>query len=235
MTQPRVVMCSMWMNDAHRQLAERAAHLLAKAESYPNLRWVWIVGDSTDGTAQALRDLSVGYPVTVVDIGSTGIVGDDMVSRLRRLSVTANHYLRYADGADYILMYESDITSPANLVNLLVAKAERGVCPVAAWPVINLTGTPQFYDVWAYRKDGVLFTANAPYHSCYKPDKPFVVDSFGTCFMFHAEDAPFVHMDKRAVLDLCQHLREQGRTLWVDPSIVVEQPIALWEARILHG
>ena len=57
---------------------------------------------------------------------------------------------------------------------------------------------------------------------------PFVVDSFGTCFLFHGEDASLVQMDKRAVLDLCWHLREQGRTLYVDPLLVVEQPSELW-------
>lgn len=230
MSQPRVVLCSMWRNDAARHLADRVEHLLLKAESWPNLRWVWVVGDSTDGTADALRDLTVGYEdaVTILDIRSTGIEGDDAANRLHRLSVTGNYYWPQCDGADYVLVHESDIVSPYDLVPRMVARAERGICPVAAWPVITLHGKTLLYDVWALRKDGVRFRNAAPYHPCYKPDEPFVVDSFGTVFMFHAEDAGLVHMDKRAALDLCQQLREQGRTLYVDPLLVVEQPRELW-------
>lgn len=232
MTQPRVMLCSMWRNDTQRALADRVEHLLLKAECWPSLRFTWVVGDSTDGTADALRELSTGYEdaVTIVDIGDTGIKGDDAPSRLRRLSVTGNHYWPLCAKADYVLVHESDIVSPYDLVPRMVAAAERGICPVAAWPVIEIApGMRWFYDVWAYRKDGVRFTNEPPYHQAYRADRPFTVDSFGTVFMFHGEDPPLVHMDKRAVLDICWHLREQGRTLWVDPSIVVEQPMVLWK------
>jgi hypothetical protein len=228
-TQPRVLMCSMWRNDCARQLVDRAEHLLAKAETYPALRWRWIVGDSTDGTAAALRSLAVGYDVEVIDLGDTGIAGDSHADRLRRLSVTGNHYFRNVGDADYVLIHESDIRSPHNVVNLLVANAERGVCPVAAWPVITLHNKPQLYDIWAYRKDGVRFSSHPPYHDCYKADQPFIVDSAGTVLLFHAEDTPEVLMDKRAILDLCWHLKKLGRDIWVDPTIVVEQPVNLWQ------
>lgn len=227
--QPRVVMCSMWKDDSARQLVDRVEHLLAKCESYPALRWLFVVGDSSDDTAQTLGKLTNGYDnVTIVDIGSTGIEGNDATSRLRRLSETANEYFHWVDGADYILIHESDQVTPYDLVPRMVANAERGICPVAAWAIINLHGQRLCYDIWALRKDGVRFTNHAPYHACYRADKPFVVDSFGTVFMFHAEDASLIHMQDRAVLDLCDQLRQQGRTLWVDPAIVTEQPVELW-------
>lgn len=230
MTLPRVLMCSMFMNDAWKSLGQRLRHLLAKAESYPAVRYLWVVGDSTDETAAVLREQTCGREdVTILEI-TTGIVGDDPESRLRRLSATANHYLRHVQPSDdYLLICESDILSPPDLVNRFVADAERGICPVAAWPIINLVkGEVWCYDIAVLRKDGVRFTNRPPYHQAYQADRPFVVDSFGTCFMFAAEDAPYVHMDKRAVLDLCWHLREQGRTLWVDPEIICEQPIDLF-------
>lgn len=229
MTQPRVVMASMWRNDTDRAIVDRVEHLLAKAENWPSMRFVWVVGDSTDGTADALRDLTIGYDdVTILDIGNTGIVGDDPPSRLRRLSVTGNHYWPQCDGADYVLVHESDLLTPYDLVPRMVADAERGICPAAAWPVITLDGQTLCYDVWALRKDGVRFSNLSPYHKAYRADRPFVVDSFGSVFMFHGEDAPLLQMDTRAVLDVCQQLREQGRTLWVDPLIVAEQPADLW-------
>lgn len=230
---PSVVMCSMFMNDQHRQLEERAAHLLSKAATYRNMRFVFVVGDSTDATATLLMQYSYfADNVKIVEI-TTGIEGEDAPSRLRRLSVTANHYFKYVDGADYVLIHESDIVSPANLVNLLVANAEQGRCPIAAWPTLEIRpGEHWMYDIWAYRKDGVHFTSKPPYHQCYQPDKPFVVDSAGTVLMFAGEDSGNVLMDKQAVLDLCWHLRELGRTIWVDPTIEVVQPHSLWVPRI---
>lgn len=237
MTLPRVVLCSMWRNDLNRRLVDRVEHLLAKSETYPNLRWVWVVGDSTDGTIQALSDLTTGYDnVRILNIGNTGIEGNDAASRLKRLSVTANEYFyeidRYTIDFDYILVHESDIASPRNIVNRLVAHAEQGRCPIAGWPTIKLRGeqgVSYFYDVWAYRKDGVRFTHDVPYHKCFRYPEPFQVDSFGTCFLFHAEDAPLIHMQEQAFLDLCRQLRAQGRTLWVDPTLEVQQPVDLWE------
>lgn len=229
MTQPLVVMCSMWRNDMARNLVDRVEHLLAKAEAWPNLRWVWVVGDSTDGTADALRDLSRGYDVRVVDIGDTGIEGNDMAARLRRLSVTGNHYFKYAQGADYVLIHESDILSPHDLVPRMVRLAERGLCPIAAWPTLEIRpGYRIFYDTYVYRKDGVRFRHTPPYHQAYQPDRPFIVDSAGTVLMFHGADVGEVIMDRRAILDLCWHLKKLGRDIWVDPTLEVVQPHALW-------
>lgn len=231
MTLPSVVMCSLWRNDAQRAIADRVQHLLAKAESYPALKFVWVVGDSTDDTTQTLAQLSVGYPVTIVDIGDTGIEGEDMHSRLRRLSETANEWWKWIDDAEYVLVHESDIQSPANVVNRLVAHAEQGRCPIAGWPTLKLRGeqgVAYFYDIWAYRKDGVRFENDVPYHKCYRYPDPFTVDSFGTMYMFNAEDVPLVRFEDNAVLDLCRQLREQGRTLWVDPALTVVQPRELW-------
>jgi hypothetical protein len=231
MSLPVVVMCSMWKNDIRRSLVNRAQHLLSKADAYAALRFVWIVGDSDDETAEVLRTLTCERAdVQVIDIGDTGMKGDDADSRLRRLSATGNHFLKHADGADYMLIHESDIISPPDLVARLVAHAEQGRCPIAAWPTLEIyPGVKWFYDVWAYRKDGVRFKNKAPYHECYRADKPFIVDSAGTILMFHAADASECIMSKQAVLDLCWHLRDLGRDIWVDPTLEVVQPRALWE------
>jgi hypothetical protein len=226
---PRVLMVSMWRNDAGRGIEQRAHHLLAKAVHYPNLAWRWIVGDSVDGTAETLRQLSAGYPVQIVDIGDTGVEGDDHAANLRRLSLTGNHYFSGAAAFDYLLIHESDIVSPPNLVNLLVAHAEQGRCPIAAWPTLEIKpGVKVFYDIFCYRKDGQMFSNHPPYHPAYRSDRPFVVDSAGTVLMFHAEDAGEVIMAKQALLDLCWHLRELGRDIWVDPTLEVVQPRSLW-------
>jgi hypothetical protein len=227
----------MWRNDTQRQLVDRVEHLLAKGDSYQALRWLWVVGDSDDGTGAALWDLIAGYRdvVRIVE-QDTGITGRDGRSRLRRLSATANTYFRCAHGADYLLVHESDIRSPHDLVPRMVARAEGGLCPLAAWPVLEIApGRRVFYDIWAFRRGGQRFSSYPPYHAVYTPNSPFPVDSFGTVFLVHGEDAPQIHMEEWAVLDLCRQLRAQGRTLWVDPTLVVEQPRDLWTPAVLEG
>lgn len=229
----RVMMASLWRNDTQRLLAERVMHLLEKAEAWPNLRWVWAVGDSDDETAQALLDLSHGYDVRVI-VADSGIRGDDPKTRLRRLSVTANAlWAAVQPDDDFVLVHESDIASPYELVPRMVERARTGFCPLAAWSVLEIgPGTVYHYDTWAVRKDGVRFGPRPPYHRGYRADRPFEVDSFGTVYLFEAADAGVVTMHARAVLDLCDGLRLAGRTLWLDPTLVVEQRRELWTAQI---
>lgn len=222
--QPLVVMCSLWRNDAGRNLVQRAEHLLSKQDKWHNLRWCWIVGDSDDDTAAVLSNVALGYDVNLVTL-ETRIAGDDMPNRLRRLSASANAFLqRIRDDDDYVLVHESDISSGPDVVARMVANAEDGRCPVAAWPVLRMMGIPQFYDTWAYRKGGQHLSHDLRKH----PIVPFEVDSFGTVYLFAAEDGRSVRMKDQAVLDLCTGLRARGRTLWADPRILVEQPYDLW-------
>jgi len=115
---PRVVMLSLWRDDTRRGLRGRALHLLSK--SYPNLRWVWVEGDSQDDTyEQLLEIINEVHPHRRVDLYSldTGIVGNDPETRRRRLGISANQWLAgMRDGDDYLLVHESDLLSQADLV-----------------------------------------------------------------------------------------------------------------------
>jgi hypothetical protein len=129
-------------------------------------------------------------------------------------------------------MHESDLRSPANLVEIFLDHAQAGRCPIAGWPVLPVRpDLALFYDIWAYRKDGVMFTNAPPFHACYTPDAPFEVDSFGSCWLADAQDMrqASIRFAELAVLDICAQLRELGRHLWVDPKLTIVQPPALWE------
>lgn len=229
-----VVMLSMWRNDEQRWLSERVRHLLSK--SYPALRWLWLVGDSQDGTEAALRAEAAlwGEADRVrIERHDTGIVGEDPESRMRRLSETTNAFWPYLEAADfYCLLHESDLFSPADVVERLLATQR---CPVAGWPVLELANHEQvFYDTYAYRQGGVRFGNRAPYHACYRPDALFEVDSVGSVWLFHAGDvrgADGVRCADRAALDLCAGLKRRGRRIWVEPRLRIEQPLALWVAQ----
>lgn len=228
-----VVMVSLWKDDGERRLAERMWHLVGKSHPAPWLRWVWVVGDSSDDTEERLRAVAVGRRITVVR-RDTGIVGDEPETRLRRLSETVNAAWEYVGDARWVVLHESDIVSPADVVERLVSHAEAGRAPVAGWPVLGDGPNAVFYDIWGYRAGGTLFSNWPPYHAVYRPDEVFEVDSVGTCWLFHAEDVrgpDGIRCVDRAVLDLCAGMRERGRRFWVDPGLRVVQPVDLWVSR----
>lgn len=218
------MMMSLWRDDVGRRLVERMGHLLSK--SYPFLRWVWVVGDSSDETERYLQDavwVYSGQAAIEVVRADTGISGSEPPERMLRLSRSASAGLdRVRPEDDYVIIHESDILSPPNLVERFLA---TGKCPVAGWPVLGDPSTGAFYDTWAYRKDGHKFSNSPPYHASYQPDRPFEVDGVGTVWMFHADDVRAgVRCETLAAVELCQKLRARGREIWVDPTIVVVQP-----------
>lgn len=220
MTIPRVVMLSFWRNDADRRLEDRARHLLAK--TYPLLRWVWVVGDSDDVTANILRALSGDANVQVIE-HTTGYT-----DRYMRLSTSANLGIdRVQPDDDYVFIHESDLVSPPDVVERLLS---HGKMPIAAWPTITLPDFGKaFYDIWGFRKDGMLFSNLPPFHPAYLSQEVFEVDSVGSCWMFHAADARAgVRMGRGCAVEMCQRLRWRGRRIWVDPTTEVEQPVDLW-------
>jgi len=252
MSTPRVVMVSFWRNDTQRDIRKRMTHLIEK--SYTNLRFMWVTGDNSDSTPEILHEFAFKNHDKEIEIvqSNTRIEGEDNNNVWLRLSQTLNFAFSRVRGDDeYILHHESDLITPIDIVEKFLA---TGKCPVAGWVVItfptNVCSTPRnqlppfikdcpridlikvFYDTWAYRKDGKMFFSLPPYHSCYKPDELFEVDSFGSCCMFHAEDIrKGVRVFKECLVEVCDKLRQMGRTCWVDPRIEVVHPLYLLTAR----
>jgi hypothetical protein len=155
---------------------------------------------------------------------------------LRRLSETCQVWFQALRGDEYtVIVHESDLVSPPDVVMRLVRLGVGGAdvpwCGVAGWPMIHLHGQDQFYDVWAYRAGGVQFGAYPPYHQVYRPDAPFEVDSFGSVYLLPGQAVRNgVPGLETAVLGICAHVRSLGYSLWVDPTLRIEQPTDLWEA-----
>lgn len=223
---PSVCMMSLWRNDVTRNIEARTKHLLSKRGVS---RWVWVEGDSSDGTFVALQGMKQGKDVEIIHY-DTGIVGDDEHTRMRRLSATVKAgFAQVRPADDYWLIHESDLISPPDLVKRFLA---TGKCPVAGWPVLEVApGQEIFYDTWAYRRFGVRFSNLPPYHPCYDEKELFEVDSVGSVWMFHAEDIRRgLVCTYNACVELCDQLRAMGRDIWVDPLIRIVQPRALWQA-----
>lgn len=222
---PKIAMISLWRNDELKKLWPRAEHLTSK--TYPNMRWIWVVGDSDDNTEGILKGFAASLrPKRDIRIYAhrTG-----HAERLLRLRDSGNLALsRILPSDDYVVIHESDLISPPDLIERFLA---TGKCPIAGWPVLNKPMQPtMFYDIWAYRKDGVRFANKEPYHKCYQARDLFEVDSVGSCWMFYAEDVRSgVRMNDMVTVNLCEQFRAMGRHIWVDPTIIIEQPFELWK------
>lgn len=236
-----VELLSLWRNDEERELEDRARHLLEKRSGVDGveLRWLWYVGDSTDGTYCRLEEVAI-------DLGrrsrvhlvrdATDIAGEDTATRRRRLSVSASRmFCHVHTEAEWIVLHESDLVSSAAIVDqLFAAMAEtRGGTEdrhvVAGWPTINLHGRPQFYDVWAYRDlDGRMFAPHPPHCAGWRNGQLLEVGSLGSVWLAPAELVRGRRLLELAVLELCQQWRGEGVRLWADPRIEIVQPVNRW-------
>ena len=218
-----IVMLSLWRNDAARRLHARAEHLMSKTAKGHDVRWLWAVGDSDDATEAQLRHIAdLDRRVTVRRFDS-GIEGSDIRSTRRRAAWTATQlFAAIREDDTFACLHESDLLSPPDVLDRFLANA----MPVAGWPTILLAKDPQFYDIWAFRTvKGQHFDAHMP-----RPTAPVQVGSFGSCWMAPASAVRNRVLGKDCVVDLCAQWRDEGTTLWADPTIGVVQPRDLWEA-----
>lgn len=218
---PNVVMMSLWRDDMSRKIHERVDHLRSK--SYPHLRFIWVVGDSSDETEETLRRYADNDARITVLRHDTHLLGDDPNTRLERLGSTLNAGLMAIHKTDtHILHHESDLITPPDIIEQFLG---TGKDVVGGWVTLN----DQFYDTYLYRKDGVKFTNGAPYHACYTPDALFELDSIGSCLFYPAQSGVYCH--KGALLEVCQQLKAQGYSIWCHPQIHIVQPYDLFTSR----
>jgi len=227
-----VVMLSLWRNDADRTIENRLLHLLAKKAT----AYIWVTGDNEDDTEQILNAAARRQKNVVIvrhDTQINSLVPED---RLLCLSQTAQAglacFVENYPQADYLLIHESDLISPPDRINRMVALSqEENGAAVAGWVTLQLGYEKVFYDTWAYRKDGVKFTNRAPYHFCYDETGPFRVDSAGSCMLFPA--FPFregLYLERGGMVEICQKMQAAGVPIWVDPKLEIIQPTELWSA-----
>lgn len=218
-----IVLMSMWRNDEVKQLTTRVEHLLAKTCSSQLVRWLWLVGDCQDETHAALsraRDRSaLQHLVTIVE-HNTGIIGDDTETCRRRGSMSATAmFCHINSNDDYACFHESDLRSSPDVLDRLL----ENPLPVAGWPVIEFNGRRQFYDIWAYRTvTGAHFTSDSI------AKFRFEVGSFGSVWLAPASMFRGRVLDETCVVGLCRQWRGEGAKLYVDPTIIIEQPVSLW-------
>lgn len=194
-----------------------------------DLRIVVAEGDSADMTPSLLRMWACDDPrVTVVtaDTGKPryGSVVDP--ERFRVLATVFNAGLDAVDleWTDCVLFLPADIMIEPDLARRLVASASSATGAHILAPFVWMGG--QFYDVWAFTRNGQPF---APFRlhvaASFGPD-PVPMDTVGGTMLIHGDvlRAGVRYTEDEVDRGFCHAARAQGFGVFADPTINVYHP-----------
>lgn len=201
------------------------------AFDWQNWRVVAVTGDNNDDTLDRLRDWeSHDKRVDVIELNLGKPYYSSCVhpERFEILGTSADAGLQLVNDqhwADYVLWLESDLTVKPDLIHRLFSYGKPVVAPMI-W--VELTeGFPQFYDVWAYRRNRQMFNPAPPaWYADNMPDELFEIDSAGSVLFIDAQavydGARFG--TKEAIVSFCECCRAGGYSIWCDPHTHVRHP-----------
>jgi hypothetical protein len=187
------------------------------------LHCITIEGDSTDSTAQDLRDY--GFQVLTVEHGGPRFGSIDNPLRWRQIAVVCNvawcAALREVNPGEAIIYVESDLVWDAE--TMVALKARLQTHPAVATMSFH-EGTNVFYDIWGHRKNGDWFTPQPPYHPGLDGDL-VEIDSAGSCFAVRGDAAHHVEFSlKDCIRGVGRTLRAAGHPLMLDTTLAVYHP-----------
>lgn len=223
----RVTLCSAFRNASgylQRYFDQAHALDLALHERGHTLRFVWGEGDSTDATRRTLQAACYRFRANVVDCthGGPAYGSIEDAQRFRQLAKVGNIiWSAIPEDTDAVIYVESDlIWQPATLIGLLDRLADY---PAVAPMVLDKPPANSYYDVWAYRRNGVRFTKAPPFHPALN-GAMLKLDSAGSCMAIRWSLAQWLHFPDDCFVGFCRRLYEQGGELWLDPTLTVFHP-----------
>jgi len=191
------------------------------------LTMIWGEGDSTDDTRDWLEKWAQRFDgAKVVDCTHGGQVDYQGVineQRFKELGYVGRcMWAHIPQDADAVVYVESDlIWQPETILKLI----DRLQDYPAIAPMVYLRrqgwAKDAFYDTWAARINGKHFEHYPPYCEGFDADKPFQVDSMGSCMAIRGELARKLVWDEQVFVGICRQLKEQGYGVWIDPTVAV--------------
>lgn len=223
-----MILSSIWRNsrtDAIDRYAKNVRSLANRCE----LDVIVAVGDDNEGTQEKLERVLAGNRHTIlrVDHGGPAFASIDEPRRWRQIAVVCNAVLnavswRIREGEPFVY-HESDLIVDVDVIETLCKWIECGADAVA--PMSFCADHKTFYDTWGYVRDGTPFTSKPPYTYPIPTDTPFPIDSAGSCIVMADWLARVVRFgEDDCVRGLGRSIRENGGTLWLDPTLSVIHP-----------
>lgn len=217
---------------ADRYLRQVAGLYELLAKRGDTLTCVWGEGDSRDATPVALATVAADHNATIVDCThggpAYGSVEDER--RFKQLAFVGNQlWAAIPETTDVVVYVESDlIWSAATLLALIDATAVwPAVAPMVMHdrdPGLYAGDGPFFYDRWAFRRGGVKFSNEPPYHPDICGHKPLQLDSAGSCLALRWRLAQWLYFPPDCFVGFCRLLYEREASLWLLPSLIVRHP-----------
>lgn len=181
-------------------------------------------GDSTDGTDVLLHEetsFAIGALLVDVSHGGPRFGSIEHPTRFKQLAKMGNTLLEcVSPDADVVGFLESDLIWDAPTLLALIDHLQH----VPAIAPMIMDGPNSFYDVFAYRKNSVRFTKQPPFHR--ELNRTLTeIDSAGSVIFADAYLARKARLsDGEAIVGWCNGIREQGGSIWVDPTLTVKHP-----------
>lgn len=217
----KVAVCSLFRNnraDVARTFNERALWNYDRDK----IVHICIEGDSTDNTYEELQKVT-GFQTILrkIDQGTPHYGSYAIPERLAALGALWNVGLdiALAEGADYLLMLDSDITTPPNMLSRLIEHKKDLVSPM-----FFFDQSVFWRDTWGYHADGVDFLNRFPYHKRYNGRGLFEVDCIGVPFMTRAVAESGARYGPHEVRTFCAEAKSKRFKIWVDPGMAIYHP-----------
>lgn len=228
------VTCLSMFNDATGYLArymQQMARLRTALESYGHyLHLLLVEGDSADDTwaqmNQAVETCHLHATMWQHHHRQPLRRGTGHPERLANLSRIWNRML---DGvpeySDVVVIVESDLVWETDMMLQLIQRALQDGnihCPMV-W-LGDL-----FYDIYLYRRNGVQFTNDPPYHPDLIMGRQLELDSAGSCLVMPGEIARTHRTtETHELMGLCNSARANGCKVILDSDLSVRQPKSEW-------
>lgn len=205
---------------------DHLAIVLARRTPYTHLNLLLGYGDSTDGTGEALFEAaadSIGAHLIDVSHGGKEYGSVEDAQRFRQLAWTWNKLLpNIPRDSDAVVLLESDLIWEAETLVALID--HLATYPAIAPMIFHAYPPDRFRDVYAFRRNGVRFTNEEPYHADLN-GAVLQVDSAGSVLAMRGPLARKVCVSEvDVVVGLCRQIYENGGSVFLDPSLRVVHP-----------
>lgn len=216
------------------------ANALARRQPYTRLSLILGYGDSDDGTGEALFEAaadSIGALLIDVSHGGPLYGSIEHPQRFQQLAYVGNRLLDCVDASsDVVGIVESDLVWEPETMVQLIEDLEHLPPPYGAVAPMVMDGPDSFYDAFAFRRKGVRFTKQPPYHADLPglveqdPELSHVislveVDSAGSVLFMDAELARQARFsEEEAIVGLCKDIYAHGGSVWLDANATVYHP-----------
>jgi GT2 family glycosyltransferase len=204
------------------------------------------VGESTDGTADAVKNRLSGWSASLGQVHyqvfadvAAGVPVASLESSVRfaSLSAAANQPFRSArdSGADYVIWLESDLIFGDDLIaSLLEAFGPKNefaaIGAVGPLPFFMSNGQKLFYDTWSMRGYGGQRWSNGDYHRFKEGSFRYRrLASVGCCALIDAGvlRAGNIDFGEGCFPALCESVRAAGKEVVCDLETEIEHPSSM--------